>query len=554
MINKPAKSNPLRFIDTENINESFDGNFASLQLTDYQKLAKCYLQKWQSSDVLKLQVVADEVPTDLRIVDVNGYLIATIPWTANAFIITGFPTYKIYEISYSFAALQPEAYKCIFGSAANPDRFESEGFSVMAKQENTILLKYKNSENNWSVIFDTGIEFQFRVEAIIQNFQPGNDRNTYIDQKRNVTLLDSVAYIKETLYVGGDYGVPKWVLDKINNIQQCDQVSYNGVFYQPPDGAEYESTTDPKNVYFWGSIEVNPVDNNFVRYKTTTPPTNLTFTPMQHTTQINNVAGDLNIPGVFVNKSKLEGVDVFKRTGPNFRLNIGITPNGKEIGSFMIDNPSPFDQVQYNFTGPTTVYLSGIPTTGLDADIILEWRQLDQPNVPIGGGGNVPPPVGKGAKMLWEEITAGDLAKYWDNSTGLGKTNESWRGWCWAGTNGTDLVDDIYHVGLPLVGGIPDVSLLGNVIGANEKAIAKANLPAEGIFTLSPTVNSSPGDVPDATSPVARAGSNNGAFAYELRKGSGAANLGKSSNLGDGTNFNVQPKSLQSLWVIKLTD
>ena len=43
-----ALLNPMRFIDINDINYGFDGNFAIDRLLSYQD-AKCYFQKWQRS-------------------------------------------------------------------------------------------------------------------------------------------------------------------------------------------------------------------------------------------------------------------------------------------------------------------------------------------------------------------------------------------------------------------------------------------------------------------------------------------------------------------------
>jgi len=542
MIATPAILNTLRFIDTSNLNSGFDGNYYRNQLLDYQT-GKCYAQKLKKSDTLTLQLIVDSstspsVPPDLEFYNESNLLYLSIPWQLNPLVIAVNTDLKIYEIIYSLAGFVSGAYVAQF------DVFTTETLSIEDQQDYTTLLKYKNKENNYDVVFDTGIEFQFRVESWVEYETTENERAVYADQVRNLTQLSSVAFRKHNFYVGFEVGVPNWILDKVVHIQQCDQVSYNGIYYQVPAEEQFEYEKNPDNNYIGGKIVIHPSENNFTKYTTQPGQSGTTFTPVQKTNQYLGVIAPLTVNGLFKLASVLEYVAILK-IGADYVLNIGITPNGNEIGQFIVDSQENSFEVQYVFRNATPVYFSG---TGINADeLYLVWKQLNEIPVPIGGG-NVPPPVGIGAKMLYEEVNPGDFALDFDQTTGLGDSNRDWRGWAIAGTNGRVHMENAYPIGWDRV----DSNDIGTTIGANLKAIPKAALPAEGIATLSVTVNSSPGDIPDANNPVARAGSNNGAFAYELRKGAGAATLGKSANLGDGANFDVRPNSIVSVWVVKI--
>ena len=533
-----SKLNPVRFIDTTDINAGFDGNFNLYQTPNYTD-PKCYLQKWAQSDTLKLQVVADIAPSNVEIRDIDNKLIDTINWAASTLVLSNFPTLTIYELQYQFSACPVGKYQLYF------DDFISEPICVQIDQTKTILLKYKNSENNYSTVFDTGIEFEFRIESEIRGYKPKNDREVYNDQKQNLTQLFSVAYSQFTFVVGGQRGVARWALDKVNQIQQCDQVSYNGILYQPIADAEFEVIQPEFYDLLGATVDIQPKDNNFSKFVTQPVNSGVTFTPVQKVTPFSSGSGNQTISGVFKNLSFLEHLLIYK-TGANYILNIGTTPGGNEImANANINQPENVLEVDWPFTSTQDVYLTG---AGLNYNLMYAlWKQVDEPPINIGSG-TPAPPVGKGAKMFFEELTAGDLALAFNLATGLGLANTDWADWCLAGTNGTQDMSGR----LPIGWDGADPITIGTPTGSATLLIAKTNLPAEGIATLSPTVNTSPGDLPDANSSVARAGSNNGAFAYELRKGSGPANLGKSANLGDGTPLANNPLSRVCVYVIKI--
>lgn len=436
-----ALANPLRFIDTSEINFGFDGNFAIKRLLDYQD-PKCYYQKWQFSDTLKLQILSDFEPTDLLFKDVfTGIEVGSASWTVKDTIIVGFD-FLVYELSFSFAGLPEGKYYAEFTYTDEEEAehiLMSEPICVAEEQDKTILIKYKHSENDYDLIFDTGIEFQFRVEAAIKDFIPKNNRSVYTDQKVNATQLSSTPYRTFRLYIGYQYGVPEWVFDKVNHIQSVDQVSYNGIYYQVVNEGDYEIETNDSNSFMGGSIEIQPTDNNFAKYQTTTGDSGNTFTPMQKSIPYYNVSGDLVVAGYFKAFSDLEKICINKRSAPEITLLVGTTPGGNEIGEFTVPaGVISFTQtIEWMFDSPTTVYLSGL--TGADCDIFIIYKQLDEAPINIGSGSGVTPPVvGLGAVWEYEEALPGDLDLDFDISTGIGRANTNWSGWVICdGRNGT---------------------------------------------------------------------------------------------------------------------
>lgn len=249
--------NPIRFIDTTNINAGFDGNFSIFQ-NNYDTQSKCYFQKWQSSDTLKLQVVADEVPSSIEFWNGIDKVVDTVAWVLNPYVIVAFPDLSVYEIEYSFSTLPTGFYQIHFGD------FISEPINVQTEHPKTLLISYSNSENNYSCIFETGIIFNFRVEGQIQNFKPKNDLVVYNDQMRSLKQLFSQAYRSFTLMIGYGRGVAEWVVDKFNYISQCDSITYDNIPYQIVNGGEFEVIRVDFYDWIGISVEIQQSENTEV--------------------------------------------------------------------------------------------------------------------------------------------------------------------------------------------------------------------------------------------------------------------------------------------------
>lgn len=525
--------NPLRFIDTSNLNSGFDGNLASNLLNWYQT-NQCFLQPFIKSDNLILQVIADVVPDDVEIRDQYDTVISTGIWSVKPLTLPDCPDLKVYELELPFVDVPEGAYQAYFNT------FVSEPFRVFDQAERTILLKYKNSRNDYDTVFDTGIQFEFRTYGSIDNYVPQNDREVFTDQRHNVTQLSSVAFRRFNFVMGMiDYGMPAWMVDKYNLITQCDQVSYNNIYYQIPEDTNIEVTQNNDYSYIWeAKVDIEPVDNNFIRYITQPDGSGVqTFTPVQKVTPFYNVAGGFNLAGTFKYLSKLESVDILK-SGADYLLNIGVTPGGGEIVSnWPVDESRNDIELNYLFNATQTIYFSG---SGLNANaFILNWLQLDEPPVPVGGP-TPPAALGKNAKMFFEEILPGDLAAVFDLSTGLGLQNGAWKDWAIAGTNGTVSMSGKLPIGWDQA----DSLTIGTTTGSATITIGKANLPAVGVgINVSRSTDGSWRTSGGGGRPI----TNVGGVGF-----SDPIDTGNTQNLGSGTPLPFTPLSVICVYVIKI--
>lgn len=425
-----APANPIRFIP--------EGE-SDLFLINQEN--KCYFQKWKNTDSTKLQILSDfpDITIDIRDYNTNEIVlslnVAEIPIN-----LIG-QTFKCYEVLFDFSLLTDGQYyaELTYSSiSTDPVTLFSEPFDVQADHPGTMLFKYTNSENNYSIIFDTDIEFDFRVEGTIKEFTPVSDDVIYNDQKRNVTLLNSVPYRSWKLYIGNAPGLPDWVLDKVNRIMSVDQKNIDDVDFEKVEGEKWEQVRQVEYPFSGMSIEIMPVENVFLqRIKTgDNPPEGYTIVELVKNYFDN--AADIEVAGIFSKYSLLKHISVLNY-GAAFTMNVGTTDGGTEIGQFEVPTGSGAGvdltaNIKKLFNAATTVYITGL--TGTDADILIDYLQYDAvPAQPLPAPA---PTLGKNAVIEFEETDPGEFLAAFDIVTGLGKVGGGWEGWAiMDGRNGT---------------------------------------------------------------------------------------------------------------------
>lgn len=467
-----AIANPMRFTPADDTD-----------LFTINQEGKCYFQKWQQSDNTKLQILSTypDIEFLIRNYQTNA-VVGTIPVVEIPVNIINQPDYpglKCYQVSIPFASLPVGQYFAEItysGVSGFGGLLYSEPFDVAVVQPQTLLVKYKNSENNFSIIFDTNIEFDFRVEGTIKDFAPQFDDVIYNDQKRNATLLNSVPWRQYTLYFTPPQGLPDWIIDLENSIMSMDQKNIDGVYYEKVEGAKWEQIREVEYPFSGMKIEIMPVENVFLqRIKTGDPlPDNWTITEMVKN-YFNNAA-NLTVEGVFSKYSLLKHITTINY-GIAFTMLVGTTPGGSDIGTFdvpagSVGGTAKDDTVNWAFVADTDVYLTGL--TGTNCDILFNYLQYDaQSSAPIPA-----PPVGVPKCSVWrfEEVAPGDLIAAFDLTTGLGKPASGWEDWAIKdGRNGTVAEDGAVPV--MYIAGDPVFGTLNAIIGDNEKILTVDELP-----------------------------------------------------------------------------
>jgi len=483
-----APVNPIRFVP--------DGE-SDLFLINQEN--KCYFQKWTLDDFTKIQILSDFPDIDIVIRDYDSNLeVLTIPVTEIGISIIG-ETWKCYEAEFDFGLLPVGHYyaELTYSSISTPAvTLFSEPFDVQESHPDTMLFIYQNSENNYSVIFDTGIEFTFRVEGTIKEFTPVSDDVIYNDQKRNVTLLNSVPYRSWKLYIGNAPGLPDWVLDKVNRIMSVDEKNIDGVDFEKVEGEKWEQVRQVEYPFSGMSIEIMPVENLFLqRIKTgDQPPEGYTIVE-----KVKNYFGngaDIEVADIFFKYSLLKHISVLNY-GIAFTMKVGTTDGGTEIGEWEIPVGSTAGvdltaNIKKLFNAATTVYITGL--TGTDADILIDYLQYDAvPAQPLPAPA---PTLGKNAVIEFEETDPGEFLAAFDIVTGLGKVGGGWEGWAiMDGRNGTTDRGGKVSVGWvndplsPFYLQATPASLTDGFGGENEVTLLQSQLPAFNIPFIYDGVN-----------------------------------------------------------------
>lgn len=196
-----------------------------------------YYQKWQTSDILPLQIESNYDPIQIDLIDADNNIIATEIF-ANVLSNSQQPGFYVFEAKFSFATIPEGCYffKLSAGTAIAPATVRpvvmiSELQEVKILHQNTVFMQYKNSRFLNDIIFETGIELALRVEATIANLQLGGKKTVYEDETQNPTILQSKPTRTFDFVIGGTYGVPEWLLDKVHRSFGCNSVKLDGKYF-----------------------------------------------------------------------------------------------------------------------------------------------------------------------------------------------------------------------------------------------------------------------------------------------------------------------------------
>lgn len=254
--------NPIKFVpNTATPGKGFDDDWMYNRIKDFETKVN-YFQKWQIGDTSTLQIESTILPNDLKVYDCNKTLKKSIPFTK---VADGAELgVNIYEATVNIDDLPVNKtyYFYLSASYAGVDFAAiSEPVRLQTSWPGTLQFAYRNSFNDFGVAFTTGVEFTFRCEAGIMDFNPESEGADYIDQIHNVEVLSGTPYRTFKLYIGDEKGVAPWVLDLLNRVFVCDHVEIEGMRYSKNTGAKWEVNRVKPWPLFAGSLEIIPSKN-----------------------------------------------------------------------------------------------------------------------------------------------------------------------------------------------------------------------------------------------------------------------------------------------------
>lgn len=260
----PLKVYPVKTSPGKN----FDDDWFYKRLKDWQ-FKRDYKQKIEKTDILKVQVRSTYADPTYTLYSVQGYPV-TSP-VAGTFIRNDTDGAGIYEFNLVFLSIDPGVYSGYFKSELSGSVFAflTEPWHVAVTHPNTSVIRYKNSLNDFGVMF-TGRdqddnpytpEFSFRGEFDVMDLQPDRDRSSYRDQVLNQSTLYAMPFRQFKFHVGDARGVAEWVMDLLNRIICCDEWYINDLQFETPDGAKWEVNRQQGYPLIGASIDVVPAKN-----------------------------------------------------------------------------------------------------------------------------------------------------------------------------------------------------------------------------------------------------------------------------------------------------
>jgi len=520
--------NPFRFVQQVTRAAKYNTDPFS-QRTD----ELCYKLKRQWTDTsVKIQFLSEYDDVLFNFYDAYGYFYKSIPINEVPLLLIDQP-FKGYEAEVDFSEFDEGSYFCqleYINEDSNAVVWQSAPIEVAETWPETLLFEYRNSVNKNNAIFDTGIEFNIRVEAQIVDFEPSFEYEGYVDQEYDATQLSSVTYDAFTLLVGDARGLPDYLLKILNDVVNVDTLRIDGTYYQKKvDGAKWELTRSENYPDAFAKIDILETENTLEYSLITgdiTPAT--TIENIQRLNSFYAKSANFSIANTFRLYSFLDCILLFRNSGSDFTLNIGVTPSGSEIGSFLINDGENALTPRYLFKVAKTVYFSGF--SGQSCDIFIDWKQLDSPPVDISGY-TAPPKVGIGAKIIYSEVNPGDFELDWDEAAGVGKRD--WLNWVIAGTNGTTDMNGILPIGYDRVSHPEQRDTLTGAVGN------KITLTASQI----PVLNT-----------VAEFAATGGSGVTAYTKTNAGSKAPIQVNPGVQTQVDITPRSLRSVYVIKVSE
>lgn len=259
--------NPVRYVDLQPdlapqyMSRHMDDFLFEETIYPWQQKTKFY-QHWQTSDTISQQVTTDTGPVTLRILNSEGDLITAENFTQkleNAYR----PGTFLYEHNLSLASFEEGIY--FLQLAVGDLVLQSEPLIILQQIPTSLLVRFKHYEYFSGVEFGTGFHPSLRIPGTLVYQRPGHDRAVYEDQPKNLHTLKSTPYRVWRLNVGTSEGVPDYLIDTINVITGCSEISIDGRLFAVAEGADWEESAEDDYPMRGWTIELRERQNRGAR-------------------------------------------------------------------------------------------------------------------------------------------------------------------------------------------------------------------------------------------------------------------------------------------------
>lgn len=256
-------TNPIRFYKNDN-EPDFYTKFPFVDnITQRQK----YNPGVYPSKFYKDFIINQEISFQLQLIDVSDETITlykpdgtTSNLTPTNITPSGWTSAEVKR--YDFTPTQEGVYYMIF---SDPN-YISDKFVVHSKlkfREQLIEIQYRNSENDYGLVFYDGSTLKFTGKTYFTGKgpipNPGNEISAFVSDRGNLVKLRSTPtrdYILELIDIHYSY------IDNINHIFSCDYLLVNGMEVQSSEVLEPERVEDRSDLYNI-TINISIVNNNY---------------------------------------------------------------------------------------------------------------------------------------------------------------------------------------------------------------------------------------------------------------------------------------------------
>lgn len=216
----------------------------------YWQDKETFCQPWQTTDIIFLQLESSFSPLVLQLKNKYGDVVSQL--SASSILPHKYLTNVYsYEFAMSLANNVTDCYTVdlVAGFGAYQKVYATWNLFISSEiLENTILLEYFDSKKVYKdVMFITGIKFQLRLPGSFGFLDKPRKDEIYKDQKYNSTLLTSKSSKQWPLSFGDQFGLPDDMINLIDEIFSCDNVSADNKLICFADGGKLEYVTMPRS-------------------------------------------------------------------------------------------------------------------------------------------------------------------------------------------------------------------------------------------------------------------------------------------------------------------
>ena len=259
-----SKTWPFKMLPhTATPGEHFDDDWACKQIR-FNEMQVFYQQKWIRSFTTKLQIISTIEPDDLKLYNEFGMVVRQFAWTV---VGTGTGNEKAYQTTYDVTDILTDGFYWLYQRCAILSvtlEAISEPIWIRDTHRNVRPFVFSHSKNDFGLIFSgTNLSMTFMCESDMpaNEYTFERDINNFTDQIHNVVKLSGYPYNNAKLIIGNPKGVPPYIVDITNRILCCDNVEYNGLRIETPDGSKWEINKVKGYPLIGGTIEVTPAKN-----------------------------------------------------------------------------------------------------------------------------------------------------------------------------------------------------------------------------------------------------------------------------------------------------